>query len=134
MYCLIPRPPPRFSSLAVRTANDKGADRGLGAGYVRMYVHVCMHICIGYTTYTRSIRPVILCCHPMKYLESDVMCYICIYACTSVMNFTLPVPRMNEMRFRQIGNRIMMMLKLMGSAGPRANARASYGGEIITVN
>ena len=67
----------------------------------------------------------------MKYLESDVMC---IYACTYVMNFTLPVPRMNEMRFRQIGSRIMIMLKLMGSAGPRANARASYGGEIIAVN
>ena len=67
----------------------------------------------------------------MKYLESDVMC---IYACTCVMNFTLPVPRMNEMRFRQIGNRIMIMLKLMGSAGPRANARASYVGEIIAVN
>ena len=50
------------------------------------------------------------------------------------MNFTLPVPRMNEMRFRQIGSRIMIMLKLMGSAGPRANARASCEGEIIAIN
>ena len=60
--------------------------------------------------------------------------HVCMYVCTCIMNFTLPVPRMNEMRFRQIGSRIMIMLKLMGSAGPRANARASCGGKIIAVN
>ena len=47
---------------------------------------------------------------------------------------TLPVPRMNEMRFLQMGSKIMMMLKLMGSAGPRANARASCMGGHMSVN
>jgi len=33
-----------------------------------------------------------------------------------------------------MGSKIMMMLKLMGSAGPRANARASCMGEHMSVN
>ena len=38
---------------------------------------------------------------------------------------TLPVPLMKEMRFLQTGRRTRIMLKLIGRAGPRANARAS---------
>ena len=39
---------------------------------------------------------------------------------------TLPVPLMKEMRFLQTGRRMRMALKLMGRAGPLANANASY--------
>ena len=38
---------------------------------------------------------------------------------------TFPVPLIKEMRFRQTGRRIRMMLKFIGSDGPLANASAS---------
>ena len=46
---------------------------------------------------------------------------------------TLPVPLMKEMRFRQTGRRIRITLKLIGRAGPRAKARASYSREMSSV-
>ena len=38
---------------------------------------------------------------------------------------TLVQPRMTEMMFRHTGRRMRIMLKLIGKAGPLANAKAS---------